>query len=985
MKAIHLGIRERITLGLVTILFFTSTGYAATWYVDSDHLISGDGTSWHEAVLTIQEAVSLAASWDEIWVREGVYNLSSTITINDRDLLLYGGFSGYETSLDQRDWVKNETIIDGTGYASTCIYITADQPTIDGFTVRNCTDGAMYMWDCFSEVPILQNMVFADNGSDEVGSRGGAINLFYCSPKILNTTFWNNQAGLGGAIFVDCGVVAHITNCTFSNNSASNGGAVYASGCGASPPHPTITNSILWGDSATSEGPEIDGPASVGVYHSDIDQAGYDFNNNIRQDPLIFGTERPHLRHGSPAIDMGNNTAIYIPSKDFDGDSRIIDGDENGVALADMGADEFVPGATFGVWYVDSGVATSGFGTSWNEALKTIEEAVSYAIAGDEIWVKAGTYMPTGGAVIAPLHITQAGIELYGGFAGGESQRDQRDWLSNETIIDGQNSFTRTIYVSGSGGGATIDGFTITGGGSTAAVEFAGVSGVNTVANCKFTANSKTSLKSTSSDLQVLKSRFVGNTWAVLSSTGTGKSLTVTDTLFSNNSAVAVVASNATFIDRCKFIENVTAGNGAAISIHSTLAQVNVANSLFVGNEANTANNNYIGGAIYINYNGLLSVKNSTFYGNSAAGTSGTGGAIGAIDWHSAFTVDNSILWGNTAEGGSGTAPQLRGSPVVTYSNVDQDGFTGAGNIRVAPIFADSTDPDPLNWDYRPGSSSPVIDSGDNSIHSSCSTDLNVQQRFLDDPLVIDTGIGSGSIIDMGAYERQVGAVADQYDLTMAVVGNGTTVPAAGVYSYPVCSTVELEAVAGSGSLFANWTGNVANALAPQTHITMTGNQSATATFSKKVTLTVELVGSGTGTISSTPAGIDCGLDCSQEFDTGTSVTLSTAVNSDTAFNGWVGGGCSGTGDCELTMAADSTVSALLNLKGTCGSADTVILEDMTVETDMTIEACTSIRVGNGFTVVAPASVQLITGNSVEIPGSFSVGYGATFSIYLNP
>ncbi len=826
MKADFARIGQQIALGLVTLLCFASTGQAAIWYVDGDHGISGDGTSWHEAVLTIQEAISMAASWDEIWVRKGVYNLTSSITINDKDVRLYGGFTGYETSLGQRDWVQNTTTIDGTGYATTCIYITADQPTIDGFTVRNCTAGAMYMYDCFSERPLLQNMVFADNGSDAVGTRGGALNLFYCAPKILNTSFWGNQAGAGGAIFADCGAMAHITNCTFSQNSASNGGAIYTYGCGAAPPSPVVTNSILWGDSASSQGSEIDDDASpVLVYHSDIDQAGYDFNNNIRQDPLMFGSERPHLRQGSPAIDTGNNTAFYIPLTDFDDDSRIIDGDENGVAIADMGADEFVPGATFGVWYVDSDVATSGSGTSWDQALKTIEEAVSNAIADDEIWVKAGTYTPTGGT-IAPIHITQADLGLYGGFAGGESQRDQRDWLANETIIDGLDAFTRTIHVSDSGGGATIDGFTITHGGTTAAIEFAYVSGLNTVANCKFTANSKPSVKNSGSNLQVLKSSFVANTYNALNTGGPGAMLTVKDSLFKNNTATVVSASNQTFIDRCQFIDNVTAGHGAGIVVYSTVDYVNVANSLFVGNEANAANS--VGGAIFINFGGLLSVKNSTFYGNSSAGTNGTGGAIGSLDFSTVYTVGNSILWGNSA---TLNLPELRGSPVVTYSNIDQDGFTGNGNIRVVPIFADATDPDPVNWDYRLGSSSPGIDAGDNSIPVSCSTDLNGQQRFLDDPLVTDTGIGSGSIVDMGAYERQVGAVADQYDLTMAVVGNGTTIPAAGVHSYPVCSTVDVEAVADPGSLFVNWTGNVADTLARQTHIAMTGDQSVTATF----------------------------------------------------------------------------------------------------------------------------------------------------------
>ncbi len=164
MKADFARIGQQIALGLVTLLCFASTGQAATWYVDADHLISGDGTSWHEAVLTIQEAISMAASWDMIWVRKGVYNLTSSITIDDKDVRLYGGFAGYETSVDQRDWVQNTTTIDGAGYAGTCMFILQDLPTVDGFTIRNCAGGAIFMENCYSERPLIRNMVFANNG-----------------------------------------------------------------------------------------------------------------------------------------------------------------------------------------------------------------------------------------------------------------------------------------------------------------------------------------------------------------------------------------------------------------------------------------------------------------------------------------------------------------------------------------------------------------------------------------------------------------------------------------------------------------------------------------------------------------------------------------------------------------------------------------------------------------------------------------------------
>ena len=70
---------------------------------------SGDGLSWATAFKTINEAVSFAFSNDEIWVKEGTYLLKETITIKNGEIALYGGFSGWETALDQRDWEKNVT------------------------------------------------------------------------------------------------------------------------------------------------------------------------------------------------------------------------------------------------------------------------------------------------------------------------------------------------------------------------------------------------------------------------------------------------------------------------------------------------------------------------------------------------------------------------------------------------------------------------------------------------------------------------------------------------------------------------------------------------------------------------------------------------------------------------------------------------------------------------------------------------------------
>jgi hypothetical protein len=72
-------------------------------------------------------------------------------------------------------------------------------------------------------------------------------------------------------------------------------------------------------------------------------------------------------------------------------------------------------------------------------------------------------------------------------------------------------------------------------------------------------------------------------------------------------------------------------------------------------------------------------------------------------------------------------------------------------------------------------------------------------------------------------------------------------------------------------------------------------------------TLTVSLVGSGR--VTSSPAGIDCGATCSARFARGTAVTLTAAPAVDATFVGW-SGGCTGTGLCVVTLEDDRSVAA---------------------------------------------------------------------------
>lgn len=72
--------------------------------------------------------------------------------------------------------------------------------------------------------------------------------------------------------------------------------------------------------------------------------------------------------------------------------------------------------------------------------------------------------------------------------------------------------------------------------------------------------------------------------------------------------------------------------------------------------------------------------------------------------------------------------------------------------------------------------------------------------------------------------------------------------------------------------------------------------------------------GAGSGRISSTPAGISCPGDCDELYDYDTLVTLTASADDGSIFTGWSGSGCSGTGDCTVTMVVEKSVTATFDL-----------------------------------------------------------------------
>ena len=83
--------------------------------------------------------------------------------------------------------------------------------------------------------------------------------------------------------------------------------------------------------------------------------------------------------------------------------------------------------------------------------------------------------------------------------------------------------------------------------------------------------------------------------------------------------------------------------------------------------------------------------------------------------------------------------------------------------------------------------------------------------------------------------------------------------------------------------------------------------------LSLSVIVSVAMSGTGSGTVKSSPAGINCGAVCSYEFPPSTSVTLTAIVKGSSVFAGWIGEGCSGTGTCTVNKTTLAT--AVFNVK----------------------------------------------------------------------
>ncbi len=172
----------------------------------------------------------------------------------------------------------------------------------------------------------IEDSVLANNGSQ---SGASAVRAHMGTLNMVNVLVAGNHSPEAPALHLNG--PATLTNATIAGN---DGGILH------NPPEErllTVRNSIVWGNGwAISEGPA----ALTQVRYSDV-EGGWLGAGNIDEPPLFRDPEQGdfHLRPDSLCVDAASN--VWAPDHDLEGDQRPLDGNYDGIAIADMGADEY--------------------------------------------------------------------------------------------------------------------------------------------------------------------------------------------------------------------------------------------------------------------------------------------------------------------------------------------------------------------------------------------------------------------------------------------------------------------------------------------------------------------------------------------------------------------------------------------------------------------------------------------------------------------
>ncbi len=274
-----------------------------------------------------------------MWIQHGSPMLTGC-TFEDNASVYGAGIFSYLVSsptLTNCTFKSNEADWDGGG-----IYFDSGTPVLNGCAFIENTSGeegaGMYN---YVTSPQLTNCTFSGN---HASTTGGGMHNYSSTPKLINTIFSANIADIFGGAIYNFNSSPAITNCTFYGNWAkqpNGGGSIY----GSTNATPTLINSILWGgipDEIANWSPEYKPTITYSDVAGSFSGGVYPGTGNINTNPLFVDPAQGdfHIFSFSQCVDKGSNSAPDLPTQDFEGHTRIVDGDGNGSAIVDMGVFE---------------------------------------------------------------------------------------------------------------------------------------------------------------------------------------------------------------------------------------------------------------------------------------------------------------------------------------------------------------------------------------------------------------------------------------------------------------------------------------------------------------------------------------------------------------------------------------------------------------------------------------------------------------------
>lgn len=444
---------------------------------NSYHVVVIDGT-------TAGGPVNSATLLSDLTISGGNANGADTNQGNGGGLLCKGSGAGHDCSPELANLIfeNNSAQVGGAIYDDGHGSGGSSSPVLHDMIIRNNqapggAGGGMYNEGAAGGTsgPVIERVTFAGNSADLGGAiydHGIAGNS---NPTLRNSTFYANTASLGGAMLNYAPSAGHasplLRYVTFYGNKATGGpGAAIYNIAPDGDAAPNISGVIFWADEATGL------PVENYVFSQTISSMEFTITTEcqvgavgcIDADPLLGPLQdndgfAPTLKPdvGSPAI--GNGNVVNCPAVDERGISR----PQPVGGQCDIGAVELLPAETRRC-YVNGAPHAVHDGLSWATAYPLLGSALSDTNCR-EVWVAKGTYhvaniLDTVAFFILP------GKAVYGGFAGTETARSQRDPAHNEAILDGQTFVYHVVVIDATGnatnvsGSTILDGFTITGG-----------------------------------------------------------------------------------------------------------------------------------------------------------------------------------------------------------------------------------------------------------------------------------------------------------------------------------------------------------------------------------------------------------------------------------------------------------------------------------------------------------------------------------------